>query len=448
MGNIFSIFFSKPAPALEQGEVAVESNNQQIIAEDVKQDEVAVEAKDQQIVTENEKLEPTTVDVKDQAEVEEIQVSHGELIEAVKQDPTPCLIAESSNEPPSQEEKITQHTEIVEVVEEKDPPCSFAEHTNEPPSQKEKDDILVPEQNIVEKLEVSHVELIEAVKQEPTPCGIAETTNEPPTQEEKVAAPAETEEKLVAVEDVGHIEEIETETIKDLSPEEQNTTKDKENDTNEAVETSIKGAEELKEFMSNELLENTESVINNTFDDNVDIPSQKSEFCVEEPIPQPEATGSLLSFSSEAVKDTETELSKLPVESVKGAEELKNAMTEAITDSANIGANPVVDAKTSTPDPINEEIKEEKKFESHEAQVEDVESNGIAEAVANAVVDTALIAASPEENTKSDAIEDVLTKVVGVESIGEIIDTGATDVIEQKEVTGASDLKALLEGEK
>jgi len=448
MGNIFSIFFSKPAPALEQGEVAVESNNQQIIAEDVKQDEVAVEAKDQQIVTENEKLEPTTVDVKDQAEVEEIQVSHGELIEAVKQDPTPCLIAESSNEPPSQEEKITQHTEIVEVVEEKDPPCSFAEHTNEPPSQQEKDDILVPEQNIVEKFEVSHVELIEAVKQEPTPCGIAETTNEPPTQEEKVAAPAETEEKLVAVEDVGHIEEIETETIKDLSPEEQNTTKDKENDTNEAVETSIKGAEELKEFMSNELLENTESVINNTLDDNVDIPSQKSEFCVEEPIPQPEATGSLLSFSSEAVKDTETELSKLPVESVKGAEELKNAMTEAITDSANIGANPVVDAKTSTPDPINEEIKEEKKFESHEAEVEDVESNGIAEAVANAVVDTALIAASPEENTKSDAIEDVLTKVVGVESIGEIIDTGATDVIEQKEVTGASDLKALLEGEK
>jgi len=448
MGNIFSIFFSKPAPALEQGEVAVESNNQQIIAEDVKQDEVAVEAKDQQIVTENEKLEPTTVDVKDQAEVEEIQVSHGELIEAVKQDPTPCLIAESSNEPPSQEEKVTQHTEIVEAVEEKNPPCSFAEHTNEPPSQKEKDDILVPEQNIVEKFEVSHVELIEAVKQEPTPCGIAETTNEPPTQEEKVAAPAETEEKLVAVEDVGHIEEIKTETIKDLSPEEQNTTKDKENDTNEAVETSIKGAEELKEFMSNELLENTESVINNTLDDNVDIPSQKSEFCVEEPIPQPEATGSLLSFSSEAVKDTETELSKLPVESVKGAEELKNAMTEAITDSANIGANPVVDAKTSTPDPINEEIKEEKKFESHEAEVEDVESNGIAEAVANAVVDTALIAASPEENTKSDAIEDVLTKVVGVESIGEIIDTGATDVIEQKEVTGASDLKALLEGEK
>jgi len=232
------------------------------------------------------------------------------------------------------------------------------------------------------------------------------------------------------------------------SPEEQNTTKDKGNDTNEAVETSIKGAEELKEFMSNELLENTESVINNTLDDNVDIPSQKSEICVEEPIPQPEATGSLLSFSSEAVKDTETELSKLPVESVKGAEELKNAMTEAITDSANIGANPVVDAKTSTPDPINEEIKEEKKVESHEAEVEDVESNGIAEAVANAVVDTALIAASPEENTKSDAIEDVLTKVVGVESIGEIIDTGATDVIEQKEVTGASDLKALLEGEK
>jgi len=442
MGNIFSIFFSKPAPALEQGEVAVESNNQQIIAEDVKQDEVAVEAKDQQIVTENEKLEPTTVDVKDQAEVEEIQVSHGELIEAVKQDPTPCLIAESSNEPPSQEEKITQHTEIVEVVEEKDPPCSFAEHTNEPPSQQEKDDILVPEQNIVEKFEVSHVELIEAVKQEPTPCGIAETTNEPPTQEEKVAAPAETEEKLVAVEDVGHIEEIETETIKDPLPEEQKTTKDKENDTNEAVETSIKGAEELKEFMSNELLENTESVINNTLDDNVDIPSQKSDFCVEEPIPQLEATGSLISSSTEAAKDKET------AESVKGAEELKNIMAEAITDSANIGVNPVVDAKTPTPDPINEEIKEEKKVESHEANVEDVESNGIAEAVANAVVDTAFIAASPEENEKSDEIEDALTKVVGVEPIGAIIDTGANNAIEQKEVSGASDLKALLEGEK
>jgi len=448
MGNIFSIFFSKPAPALEQGEVAVESNNQQIIAEDVKQDEVAVEAKDQQIVTENEKLEPTTVDVKDQAEVEEIQVSHEELIEAVKQDPTPCLIAESSNEPPSQEEKVIQITEIVEAVEEKNPPCVFAEHTNEPPSQQEKDDILVLEQNIVEKVEVSHVELIEAVKQEPTPCGIAETSNEPPNQEEKVAAPAETKEKLVAVEDVGQIEDFGTETVKDPVPEEQKSTKGKENDTNEAVETPIKGAEELKEFMSKELLENTESVINNTLDDNVDIPSQKSEFCVEEPIPQPEAPGSSISSSTEAANDTETELSKIPVESVKGAEELKNVMAEAITDDVNIGANPVVDAKMSIPDPINEEIKEEKKVESHDADVEGLESNGIAEAVANAVVDTAFIAASPEENTNSDVIEDALTKVVGVEPIGEIIETGANNAIEQNEVSGASDLKALLEGEK
>jgi len=426
MGNIFSIFFGKTNPALEQGEDAVAAKDQQTAVESTKQDEVAVEVKDQQVIPENEKLDDSPGDDKGTESnlVEEIQFVTREevVIEKAEEKPTICMIEKTSNEPP--EEFVTREEGVIEVAEEKPTICMIEKASNEPP----------------EKLDMNAGQPV---------CFAEKPQDEEPPQPEQVVEPSE-------------VELISLPTPPEILPVNQslNEKQEKDIEANDIAVSLVKGAEELKGYMSQDILaEETENEPKQVTEPMPQIPSipltlseEKNSEVKEEIHENISETVDQTILEPVAKEERGTDTEEVTTESIRGAEDLKNFIsTESIdnvksTVNQDSGENIVSDVETE------EQIKEtdsddgKKSFAQEEVNQSDIvsgdsnefteNSNGIAQAIANVVVESALTATPQEENT--------VPKVDGIELIGEIKEADNMNA-NIKDITGASDLKTLLE---